>query len=113
MSNTKKASDPVFNLDDFLAENQKPPYEFFAFDRTWTMTHIGELDAWNMLKSAEAGDEKAAWSIVELAFGTDQFAKFREHPLPQHGLEELFRRYREFCGVGDDDEGGSQASTSS
>lgn len=110
-SNSKKTDEELFDLDAYIAKDPQPAYEFTSRGRTWTMTNMHELDIWGLLAAAEGGDLAATTSVLAAAFGDEQFAEFKESgPLPQRAFEELFKRYRKFCGV---DEGKSPASTSS
>lgn len=102
--------DEQFDLDKYITENTKPAYEFTLGGRVWSMANLQEIDAWTMLAAADGGDADAATTVMEQAFGPKVFAEFKKQRLPQHALNELFTRYRKFCGV---DEGDSPASTNS
>jgi hypothetical protein len=102
VSNGRAASNGVFDLDAAIAtvvnDADHTPFRFRFFDTEWELPHLGTLDVWTMVAAAEAGDTGAALSVLELAFG-QRWEEFHGHPLPQLGLDALFRAYSEHSGL--------------
>jgi hypothetical protein len=109
MSNSRTASDGVFDLDAVIAETTNEPFTFVFAGRKWTIPHMGELDVWPLVAEAEKGDLQAARAVFEAAFG-DEWAEFRAIPMKQHAFNKLLDRYMRHAGV---KLGESRASTSS
>lgn len=109
MSNTKTATDGVFDVDALIAEAQHKPFRFAFAGREWAMRHMADLDVWQMFDAAKRGDDGAVEEIFRLALG-DEWGEFRSHFMPQHALQAIFERYQKHAGM---EPGESRASSGS
>lgn len=98
MSNSRQASDGVFDLDALIADADNKPFKFTFAGREWTLPHLSDLDAWPLIAAMEQGDSTAARSTMALAVG-DEWDEFRSHRMPQHALNSLFERYTAHSGM--------------
>jgi hypothetical protein len=98
-----------FNLDAVQADAQATPFVFQFSGRRWSVEHLGQLNAWQLLEAADQGEVAAMRSIFSLGLGED-WPAFRALPLQQFKLNALFAAYRKHCG---DTPGESPASASS
>lgn len=104
-----------FNLNTVQAEVELTPFRFLWAskdnpNRRFTMKHLQDLDAWELITAADNGDLGAMVGAFEAAMGKDQFKDFRSTPIPQYKLKALFDAYRKHCGTA---EGEEQASSDS
>lgn len=109
MSNTKSASDGVFDLDAAINEVDNEPFVFTYRGREWTLPHFNDLNIWPTVDAAERGDFAAMRAVLETAFG-DEWEEFHSKPLTRGGLNSLFARYQKHAGL---KPGESRASTGS
>ncbi|MFE3485084.1 hypothetical protein [Streptomyces griseus] len=112
-----RADDEVFdfNLNAVEAESGLKPFVFLWAskengNRRFTMQHMQSLDVWPLMAAADGGDAAAMAGIFRQALGKEQWAEFRETPLPQYKLTALFAAYRKHSGAS---EGESAASSDS
>jgi len=92
MSNSRQASNGVFDLDALIAEKKHLPFTFTFADREWTLPHMDDLDVWPLVEAADGGDLAASVAVLETALGGD-WVEFRSHPMPRAGMTALFERY--------------------
>ncbi|WP_330339417.1 hypothetical protein [Streptomyces sp. NBC_00557] len=104
-----------FNLNAVQAEVDLSPFRFLWRtkddpNRRFSMTHMQDLDVWELMEAAEGGDISAMTGVFQAAMSEDDWKAFRATRLPQYKLKALFKAYREHCGAA---EGESQASSDS
>lgn len=87
-----------FNLDTIEAEVELRPFRVHFGGKRWTFTHMQELDAWDTIEAAAAGDIGVVVESMKLALG-DQWEDFRKIPMPQHKLMPLFKAWQRHSGV--------------
>lgn len=100
-----------FNLNAVRAEVDLSPWRILwgPDNKRWTFRHLEELDEWSLVAAADKGEGAAMMAIFKEALG-DQWAEFRKIPMPRYAAKELWKRYREHCGI---EEGESNGSTDS
>lgn len=102
-----------FNLNSVKVEAKKCPPFTFAYgsdNQVWTMTHRELLDQLQILEAVESSNAAGTLVLLRLAFGAEQWAKFRKLGLNDKQIEVLSDKYNEHCGV---DTGESSGSTDS
>ncbi|MFF4547253.1 hypothetical protein ACFY1J_24005 [Streptomyces sp. NPDC001406] len=90
-----------FNLDAVQPEQDHPPFRVHWGGRRWTFMHLAELDVWDVLELADAGDVAAMVGAFRAALG-EQWGDFRKIRMPQYKLRRLFDAYREHCRIDED-----------
>ncbi|MEU9134590.1 hypothetical protein AB0D33_01245 [Streptomyces sp. NPDC048404] len=98
-----------FNLDAVKAEVESTPFRIHWNGRRFTFAHMQDLDCWELLAAADAGEANAVMGSLRLALG-DEWEDFRKVPMPQYKLMPLFKAYRAHCGL---EPGESSASSGS
>ncbi|WP_406157782.1 hypothetical protein [Streptomyces canus] len=114
---TSKAPDDQpfdFNLNAVQAEVDLTPFRFLWAtkdnpNRRFSMTHMQDLDVWELMEAADRGEVGAMLGVFQAALG-DDWKDFRAVKLPQYKLKALFDAYRDYCGAA---EGESEASSDS
>ncbi|MFI5685907.1 hypothetical protein [Streptomyces sp. NPDC051636] len=104
-----------FNLNAVKSEVDLTPFRFLWAtadnpNRRFTMTHLQDLDVWELMEAAERGDTGAMIGVFQAAMSKEDWTDFRAVPLPQYKLKALFDAYRQHCGAA---EGESPASSGS
>jgi hypothetical protein len=104
-----------FNLNAVRSEVELTPFRFLWKtdadpNRRFAMTHLQDLDVWELMAAAERGDTGAMVGVFQAAMSEDDWKDFRAVPLPQYKLKALFDAYRKHCGAA---EGESPASSDS
>lgn len=104
-----------FNLNTVQAEVELTPFRFLWAtkdnpNRRFTMKHLQDLDAWELIAAAEGGDLGAMVGCFEAAMGKTEWKEFRAVPIPQYKLKALFDAYREHCGSAEGEEEASSDS---
>ncbi|MFE4514419.1 hypothetical protein ACFRMQ_09550 [Kitasatospora sp. NPDC056783] len=88
-----------FNLDNWVAENGRTPYEFTLGGTDFSLPAAGDLDKALLSTvnlSAPSADD--ILSLMREGLG-DQWQEFDSLPLPLSALGELFRRWQNHTGV--------------
>lgn len=98
-----------FNLDAVKSEVDLTPFRFNFAGRRYTMTHLEDLNIWDLMEVADRGEIGAMVGAFKAALG-NEFDDFRAQKLPQYKLKALFEAYRKHCGV---ESGESDASPTS
>ncbi|MEU7066885.1 hypothetical protein [Streptomyces sp. NPDC046161] len=87
-----------FNLDAAEAEVELRPFRVHFGGRRFELTHMQELNAWEAIEAAEAGQVGVVVESIKLALG-DQWEDFRKVPMPQHKLLRLFKAWQAHSGI--------------
>lgn len=104
-----------FNLNAVAAEVDLSPFRFLWAtkdnpNRRFTMTHLQDLDVWELMEAAERGDMGAMIGVFQAAMSREDWIDFRAVRLPQYKLKALFDAYRQHCGTAEGESPASPAS---
>ncbi len=96
-----KPASRTIDLDAIAAEETKEPFVVTWQGRDWEFTHMDLLDTWELTDESheELTQNELMLTLFEMALGEEQYAEFRQSPLPIGLLQRMFSEYNAYCGV--------------
>ena len=102
----------VFDLDAYVAEHRKAPYQFRYGGEDFELPHASDTD-WRVAEVADLGDVEAIRMLLRRGLGPERWERFDALPQPAAAMGELFRRWQAHSGVKPGESPASPASSGS
>ena len=88
----------VLNLDAFKSEGENKPLPVKLGGKLFNMTHLNELDGFEILDTFTLGDVESTRELIKKALG-DDYKEFRDKKPKKELLDHLQEMYLKHCGI--------------